>query len=392
MDAAANFAKSVVSTGYDETALTVTLDASDPNLSRWPDPATVGPYNATWWDATTYADPADDPNVEIVRVTAKSGAQLTVTRAQEGTVATAKDTSGSAYKMVVAPTKKLIDDLQESQIDSGTAYGWITDAPYNAEGDGTTDDHDAFEDAAAALTTIVVPSGTYRIASSLTIGSGVSLHMLEGAQFSIDAGATVTVNGNIIAGNYQIWGGSGALTLSSRQLIRYERWDGTASDAVNLYGDFEVLSGYLKVSGKRQTGGTAAPASGTWALGDICWNTGPATTEYVGWICTVAGTPGTWLGFGVINPSAASADTIVESGSLDMSTGGAVTCAIAHGLGSAPALTDITLSCYRYSGSNDFGLRQIYVQSVDATNINVYVYVTATAATTYARVVARIAA
>lgn len=236
MDAAANFAKSTVSAGYDETALTVTLDASDPNLSRWPDPATVGAYNATWWDATTYADPADDPNVEIVRVTAKVGAQLTVTRAQEGTVATTKDTSGSAYKMVIAPTKKLIDDLQESQIDSGTAYGWITDSPYNAAGDGTTDDHDAFEDAAAALTTIVVPSGTYRIASNLTIGSGVSLHMLEGAQFSIDAGATVTVNGNIIAGNYQIWGGSGALALSSRQLIRYARWDGTSADRVEIIG------------------------------------------------------------------------------------------------------------------------------------------------------------
>jgi parallel beta-helix repeat protein len=239
MDPAANFAKSAVSTGYDETALTVTLESTDPNLSRWPDPATVGAYNATWWDATTYADPADDPNVEIVRITAKSGAQLTVTRAQEGTVATAKDTSGSAYKMVIAPTKKLIDDLQESQIDSGTAYGWITDAPYSAAGDGTTDDHDAFEDAAAALTTIVVPSGTYRIASSLTIGSGVSLHMLEGAQFSIDAGVTLTVNGNIIAGNYQIWSGSGTLTLSARQLIRYARWDGTAANRLEIYGQTE---------------------------------------------------------------------------------------------------------------------------------------------------------
>lgn len=46
--------------------------------------------------------------------------------------------------------------------------------------------------------------------------------------------------------------------------------------------------------------GTAAPASGTWALGDLVWNSEPAATEYIGWVCVSAGTPGTWKGFGVI--------------------------------------------------------------------------------------------
>lgn len=45
---------------------------------------------------------------------------------------------------------------------------------------------------------------------------------------------------------------------------------------------------------------TAAPSSGTWELADIAYNSDPASGEYVGWICTVAGTPGTWKGFGVI--------------------------------------------------------------------------------------------
>lgn len=46
--------------------------------------------------------------------------------------------------------------------------------------------------------------------------------------------------------------------------------------------------------------GTAAPATGTWALGDLVWNSEPAATEYIGWVCVSAGTPGTWKGFGVI--------------------------------------------------------------------------------------------
>lgn len=47
---------------------------------------------------------------------------------------------------------------------------------------------------------------------------------------------------------------------------------------------------------------TAAPTTGTWARGDRVRNSTPseagvALSKYVitGWICTVGGTPGTWL-------------------------------------------------------------------------------------------------
>ena len=45
---------------------------------------------------------------------------------------------------------------------------------------------------------------------------------------------------------------------------------------------------------------TAAPTAGEWAIGDIVWNSAPASASYIGWVCTVSGTPGTWKGFGVI--------------------------------------------------------------------------------------------
>ena len=47
---------------------------------------------------------------------------------------------------------------------------------------------------------------------------------------------------------------------------------------------------------------TAAPTTGTWAIGDYIKNSAPAeagsaASKYVilGWVCTVSGTPGTWL-------------------------------------------------------------------------------------------------
>lgn len=44
--------------------------------------------------------------------------------------------------------------------------------------------------------------------------------------------------------------------------------------------------------------GTAAPTSGTFKVGDIVWNSSVELGAQVGWVCVVAGTPGTWAPFG----------------------------------------------------------------------------------------------
>ncbi|MCX6653631.1 MAG: hypothetical protein NTY03_00770 [Candidatus Bathyarchaeota archaeon] len=46
--------------------------------------------------------------------------------------------------------------------------------------------------------------------------------------------------------------------------------------------------------------GTTAPTTGTWAVGDICWRTAPTATTTPGWVCTTAGTPGTWTAMTVL--------------------------------------------------------------------------------------------
>ena len=42
------------------------------------------------------------------------------------------------------------------------------------------------------------------------------------------------------------------------------------------------------------------PAAGTWQVGDIIWRATPAAAGHIGWVCTTAGTPGTWKTFGTI--------------------------------------------------------------------------------------------
>lgn len=45
---------------------------------------------------------------------------------------------------------------------------------------------------------------------------------------------------------------------------------------------------------RRTTYGTAAPGSGTWVRGDLCWNSSVASGVPEGWRCISSGTPGTW--------------------------------------------------------------------------------------------------
>lgn len=53
-----------------------------------------------------------------------------------------------------------------------------------------------------------------------------------------------------------------------------------------------------------------------WQLGDIQWNNTPTYGSPAGWICTVAGSPGTWVTFGALGGGTAALTTTATSGTL----------------------------------------------------------------------------
>jgi hypothetical protein len=82
-----------------------------------------------------------------------------------------------------------------------------------------------------------------------------------------------------------------------------------AATAIREYRDNDVSGTVARVlnpptggvgTRARQEFGSAAPASGTYSVGDIVWNTTPTAGGTMGWVCTTAGTPGTWKTFGSI--------------------------------------------------------------------------------------------
>jgi hypothetical protein len=143
LDPAKNFAKVTVSIGYGSEDTSIVLSTGDG--AKLPDPSVSGAFNLVWWNVSDYSDPADDPNKEIVRCTARSSDTLTVTRAQESTSATTKNTSAKTYKMILALTAKMITDI-------GAAY----------EASGATATH-------AALTTGVHGVGASTVAKTADI-------------------------------------------------------------------------------------------------------------------------------------------------------------------------------------------------------------------------------
>jgi hypothetical protein len=99
-----------------------------------------------------------------------------------------------------------------------------------------------------------------------------------------------TSSDSIIWNNFAIaQNGSPALTTNDFSLPnKVRRLNGI--DRTNLLG-----GNYVMYS-------TAYPTTGTWAVGDKVINTAPVAGGYEGWVCTTAGTSGTWKTFGPITP------------------------------------------------------------------------------------------
>lgn len=109
LDAVTNFALCEVSTGYDDNDTSIVLATG--HGAFLPAPAVDGEFNLVWWDASSYPISSEDPNREIVRVTARTSDTLTVIRGYEGTTGSNKNTAGKTYKMMLAFTKHVHDQI-----------------------------------------------------------------------------------------------------------------------------------------------------------------------------------------------------------------------------------------------------------------------------------------
>jgi len=119
MDSVKNFAKvTLVAGGY--AAGELSIDTLAGQGTRLP----AAPFNATWWNASDYPDPSDDPYREIVRVTVIAVDTLTITRGQESTSNTNHNIAGKTYQLMAGVTAKTIADLLSGSVGASGYTGY----------------------------------------------------------------------------------------------------------------------------------------------------------------------------------------------------------------------------------------------------------------------------
>ena len=100
---------------------------------------------------------------------------------------------------------------------------------------------------------------------------------------------TIQAGGNIVLGNPAQ--GEIKVSILGKLAINVSNPDPRSSLHVN---------GAIKFNDKLHLNGNEPPISGAFNEGDIVWNTYPQPGKFVGWVCTRAGNPGLWSGFGRI--------------------------------------------------------------------------------------------
>ena len=146
-------------------------------------------------------------------------------------------------------------------------------------------------------------SGIWQDTNKVHCMNNVIQNFFNGIRVSIattrDLG--LNISGNAISScNTGVAGGGGTVICQANTLKDCtNRFSGKVWQGTILYGtDGDGWGGgptVLIADSQSPQGG-----AGTWAVGDRCIKTNPAVTQPKGWICTVAGTPGTWVSEGAL--------------------------------------------------------------------------------------------
>lgn len=162
------------------------------------------------------------------------------------------------------------------------------------------------------LTSLAV-EGPVNLANVLTIDNN---QLYIKTQLTVGENNTTTLTDTNIKSNSESFGieikGTTEFSVSSSGNIQLGDKENTGR-VINAYGKLAVnvsnpredsdleVNGTVVINGRKQTHGDSIPVDGQWIKGDIVWNTDPKETDYIGWVCVLSGTPGTWKSFGYIS-------------------------------------------------------------------------------------------
>lgn len=177
------------------------ITATDTGLSVGGDDAGKFPALAAGdWFPVTIIDP--DGSMEIVKVTARSGAALTMVRGQEGTTARAFPIgSRCELRLTAAAATALVNDFVAAFADSLGDLASLDVAPVANGGTG-------------AATAVGAADALATIGANIASAATTNLSAATGISVTVTGTTTITSFGNVSAGSLRIVTFAGALTLT----------------------------------------------------------------------------------------------------------------------------------------------------------------------------------
>jgi hypothetical protein len=134
----------------------------------------------------------------------------------------------------------------------------------------------------------------------------ISDNGVNGFNYGISLASNTNFNGGLVSNNiisncitYGIYYEAQNVVISNN-IMKDNGTDYFNDGGSNVSIYYQLDSNRWYNNGQSTTRGTAAPTAGTWNVGDICWKTDVAAGGSPGWICTTAGTPGTWKAMAVV--------------------------------------------------------------------------------------------
>jgi len=207
-----------------------------------------------------------------------------------------KDKNFSIGNTVVLSTKELGSTVLKSNLQTvGRLQGLIVDGSVNINQyliyNGATDRLGLGTEA---------PNAAFSVAENaieVMLGTNDDFHGIVGTFASTDfdivtdntSRISVKANGNIDLGNAKR--NPIQVKINGKLSVGVENPD----PAVDLH-----VAGAVRFSGHIQMYASNSPQEGTYAVGDIVWNTAARVGTGVGWVCLRAGSPGAWYPFGEI--------------------------------------------------------------------------------------------
>ena len=153
-------------------------------------------------------------------------------------------------------------------------------------------------------------AGDTAVAGSLSIGNRIIIS--DNINLGTDNGLKLSATGISVKNSFVIeCDGEQEFNVNRSGTIDIGN-PGNTNKLVRMFGQLSIgvrnpdgdvaftVAGTVSLNGKKFIKDSKKPTAGIFQKGDICWNTDPKATDFIGWVCVVSGTPGEWMSFGQI--------------------------------------------------------------------------------------------